>query len=60
MRAKDTRTEADWQGFHRILAIGAARQLGILPTPPEVIERLKKEREERERADRAKGAREAG
>ena len=42
-RAKDTRTEADWHGFYRLLAIGRARRLGILPTPPEVLERLREE-----------------
>ena len=55
-RAKDTRTEADWRGFYRLLAIGRARRLGILPTPPEVLERLQREEEQR----KAECPREAG
>ena len=55
-KAKDTRTEADWRGFYRLLAIGRARRLGILPTPPEVLERLQREEEQR----KAECPREAG
>lgn len=42
-KAQDIRTEADWRGFYRDLAIGAARRLGILPIPQEVQERLDRE-----------------